>query len=126
MTVALCFVLARNLLKLFAERRMGVLGSKFRTRMVAGALLLSFVPVMVMYWFAYGLMNRSIDKWLREATATLDWELFVNRAGSAREGLAHAANKRKPARPRASNRVKGYGTSVATVSGGLPTLGKNR
>jgi two-component system, NtrC family, nitrogen regulation sensor histidine kinase NtrY len=61
--VALTFVLARNLLKLFAERRLGVLGSKFRTRMVAGALLLSFVPVMVMYWFAYGLMNRSIDKW---------------------------------------------------------------
>ena len=61
--VALTFVLGRNLLKLFAERRMGVLGSKFRTRMVAGALLLSFVPVMVMYWFAYGLMNRSIDKW---------------------------------------------------------------
>ena len=61
--VALFFVLARNLLKLFAERRLGVLGSKFRTRMVAGALLLSSVPVMVMYWFAYGLMNRSIDKW---------------------------------------------------------------
>ena len=60
--VALTFVLARNLLKLFAERRMGVLGSKFRTRMVAGALLLSFVPVMVMYWFAYGLMNRSIQR----------------------------------------------------------------
>ena len=61
--VALFFVLARNLLKLFAERRLGVLGSKFRTRMVAGALLLSSVPVMVMYWFSYGLMNRSIDKW---------------------------------------------------------------
>jgi two-component system, NtrC family, nitrogen regulation sensor histidine kinase NtrY len=61
--VALTFVLFRNLLKLFAERRLGVLGSKFRTRMVAGALLLSFVPVMVMYWFAYGLLNRSIDKW---------------------------------------------------------------
>jgi two-component system nitrogen regulation sensor histidine kinase NtrY len=61
--VALSFVLMRNLLKLFAERRLGVLGSKFRTRMVAGALLLSFVPVMVMYWFAYGLMNRSLDKW---------------------------------------------------------------
>jgi two-component system, NtrC family, nitrogen regulation sensor histidine kinase NtrY len=61
--VALTFVLFRNLLKLFAERRLGVLGSKFRTRMVVGALLLSFVPVMVMYFFAYGLMNRSIDKW---------------------------------------------------------------
>jgi two-component system, NtrC family, nitrogen regulation sensor histidine kinase NtrY len=61
--VALSFVLMRNLLKLFAERRLGVLGSKFRTRMVAGALLLSSLPVVVMYWFAYGLMNRSIDKW---------------------------------------------------------------
>ncbi|MGA2744859.1 MAG: ATP-binding protein [Candidatus Sulfotelmatobacter sp.] len=61
--VALTFVLMRNLLKLFAERRLGVLGSKFRTRMVAGALLLSSLPVVMMYWFAYGLMNRSIDKW---------------------------------------------------------------
>jgi two-component system, NtrC family, nitrogen regulation sensor histidine kinase NtrY len=61
--VGLTFVLMRSLLKLFAERRLGVLGSKFRTRMVAGALLLSFVPVMVMYWFSYGLMNRTIDKW---------------------------------------------------------------
>src|SRR6267378_2437054 len=34
---ALTFVLGRNLLKLFAERRLGVLGSKFRTRMVVGA-----------------------------------------------------------------------------------------
>jgi len=61
--VALTVVLARNLLKLFAERRLGVLGSKFRTRMVVGALLLSFVPVIVMYFFSYTLMNRSIDKW---------------------------------------------------------------
>src|ERR1700735_1753473 len=65
--VALTFVLARNLLKLFAERRLGVLGSKFRTRMVVGALLLSFIPIMVMYWFAYGLMNRSVDKCLYTA-----------------------------------------------------------
>lgn len=61
--VALTFVLARNLIKLFAERRLGVLGSKFRTRLVIGGLLLSFLPVIFMFWFAYGLMNRSIDKW---------------------------------------------------------------
>ena len=53
--VALTFVLARNLLKLFAERRLGVLGSKFRTRLVVTGLLLSFLPVIVMFWFAYGL-----------------------------------------------------------------------
>src|SRR5207237_9056289 len=61
--IALTFVLLRNLLKLYAERRLGVLGSKFRTRMVLGALLLSFTPVIFLFLFAYGLMNRSIDKW---------------------------------------------------------------
>jgi nitrogen fixation/metabolism regulation signal transduction histidine kinase len=61
--VTLTFVLLRNLLKLYAERRLGVLGSRFRTRMVLGALALSFAPALVMFMFAYGLMNRSIDKW---------------------------------------------------------------
>src|SRR5262244_1471622 len=59
----LTFVLMRNLIKVFAERRLGALGSKFRTRLVVGSLLLSFVPVIVMFWFSYGLMNRSIEKW---------------------------------------------------------------
>jgi nitrogen fixation/metabolism regulation signal transduction histidine kinase len=61
--VALTFVLLRTLLKLFAETRGGVLGSKFRTKMVLGALVLSFGPVLFLFLFAYGLMNRSIDKW---------------------------------------------------------------
>ena len=76
--VALTYVLARNLLKIFAERRVGVLGSKFRTRIVVAGLLLSFLPVIFMFWFAYGLMNRSIDKWfsrpveeVREDTAAI-------------------------------------------------------
>jgi two-component system, NtrC family, nitrogen regulation sensor histidine kinase NtrY len=61
--VTLSFVLVRNLLKLFAERRLGVLGSKFRSRMLMGALLLSFLPVIFLFLFSYGLVNRSIDKW---------------------------------------------------------------
>ncbi len=61
--LTLTFVLVRTLLKLYAERESGVLGSKFRTRMVLGALLLSFGPVIFLFLFAYGLMNRSIDKW---------------------------------------------------------------
>jgi len=61
--VLLTFVLLRNLLKLYAERRLGVLGSRFKTRMVIGALVLSFVPTLFMVMFSYGLMNRSIDKW---------------------------------------------------------------
>src|SRR5438270_12414807 len=55
--VLLTFVLVRSLLKLLAERRLGVLGSKFRTRLVVGSLLLSFLPVTALVWFAYGLMT---------------------------------------------------------------------
>src|SRR5260370_19193617 len=64
--VALTVVLGRNLLKLYAERRLGVAGSKFRPRLVVVSLLLSFLPVIAMFWFSYGLMNRSIDKWFSQ------------------------------------------------------------
>ncbi len=81
--VALSFVLARNLLKLYAERRLGIAGSKFRTRLVVVNLLLSFLPVIAMFWFSYGLMNRSIDKWfsqpveeVRADTAAMSTLLF--------------------------------------------------
>ncbi|MBA3913360.1 MAG: hypothetical protein H0X25_05800, partial [Acidobacteriales bacterium] len=43
--IALTFVLARNLLKLLAERRLGILGSKFRTKLVVTSLLMSLLPV---------------------------------------------------------------------------------
>ena len=64
--VALSVVLGRNLFKLYAERRLGVVGSKFRTRLVVVHLLLSFLPVIALFWFSYGLMNRSIDKWFSQ------------------------------------------------------------
>jgi two-component system nitrogen regulation sensor histidine kinase NtrY len=98
--VALSFMLARNLLKLLAERRLGVLGSRFRTRMVLGALVLSFLPTIFLFLFAYVLMNRTIDKWfsrpveeLREDTAQVAQLLSTYAADRARaESLALAAD----------------------------------
>src|SRR5216683_6594492 len=97
--VTLTFVLARNLIKLFAERRLGVLGSKFRTRLVVGSLLLSFIPVLVMFYFSYVLMNRSIDKWfstpveeVRQDTAIMASLLSKYAAANARaEALSIAS-----------------------------------
>jgi PAS domain S-box-containing protein len=98
--VILTFVLARNLLKLFAERRLGVLGSKFRTRLVVASLLLSFLPVIGMFFFAYVLMNRSIDKWfsspveeVRQDTAVMTSLLEQYAAQNARaEAMSIAAS----------------------------------
>ena len=109
--VALTFVLARNLLKLFAERRMGVLGSKFRTRMVAGALILSFVPVMVMYWFAYGLMNRSIDKWFSTPVEEVrsDTQAITSLATKYTHQNAHAEAAAIAASPDTERAFSGHG-----------------
>jgi PAS domain S-box-containing protein len=89
--IALSFVLVRNLLKLYTERRSGKLGSKFRTRMVVGALALSLTPVIFLFAFAYGLMNRSIDKWfsrpveeLREDSGEIARQLSAYAAENAR------------------------------------------
>ncbi len=61
--LAMTFVLLRNLLKLYGDRQLGVLGSKFRARMVLMVLLLSLLPVIAQFGFARLLLNRSIDKW---------------------------------------------------------------
>ncbi|MGB7583476.1 MAG: ATP-binding protein [Terriglobales bacterium] len=98
--LGLTFVLVRNVLKLFAERRLGVLGSKFRTRLVVGSLLLSFLPVIGMFFFAYVLMNRSIDKWfstpveeVRQDTATMASLLSEYAAQNARAEAASIATR---------------------------------
>src|SRR2546428_13911918 len=61
--VIFALILLRILLKLYVERRQAQLGSRFKTKMVAAFLGLSLVPVCFLFAFAYGLLNRSIDKW---------------------------------------------------------------
>ncbi len=69
--VMLLVLLLRNILKLFADQRSRVLGSRLRSRMLIGALLLSFAPALFMFLFSFGLMNRSIDRWFTQPVAEL-------------------------------------------------------
>src|SRR5271166_4743596 len=75
--VALTFVLLRTLLRLYAERKTGVLGSRFRSNMVLGALLLSLGPVIFLFLFSYGLMNRSIEKWFSRPVEDVQYRTNV-------------------------------------------------
>lgn len=61
--VIFALILTRILLKLYIERRRERLGARFKTKMVVAFLGLSLVPVCFLFIFAYGLLNRSIDKW---------------------------------------------------------------
>ena len=75
--VALTFVLLRTLLRLYAERRTGVMGSKLRSRMVMGALLMSLGPVILLFLFSYGLINRSIEKWFSRPVEDVQYRTGV-------------------------------------------------
>lgn len=126
----LTFVLMRNLFKLFAERRLGVLGSKFRTRLVVGSLLLSFIPVIVMFYFSYVLMNRSIDKWfstpveeVRQDTAIMATLLSKYATENARAEAASIASTPETQRAFEGHSFAGVLTQFraheATLQGGF-------
>ena len=61
--VIFALILLRILLKLYVERRQQRLGARFKTTMVVAFLGLSLVPVCFLFIFAYGLLNRTIDRW---------------------------------------------------------------
>lgn len=67
----LLILLARNILKMYGDGRSKVLGSRLRSRMLLGALLLSFAPIVFMALFSFLLMNRSLDRWFSQPVAHL-------------------------------------------------------
>jgi PAS domain S-box-containing protein len=65
------FIVFRSLLKLYIERRQNRLGSQIKTKLVAGALLLSLVPVICLVIFSFAMLNRTLDKWFTRLPSQL-------------------------------------------------------
>jgi hypothetical protein len=61
--VVFLFILARTLVRLGAERLAHKPGSRFKTRMVLGAIAVSFLPVIVLFFVSYALLNRTLVLW---------------------------------------------------------------
>jgi two-component system nitrogen regulation sensor histidine kinase NtrY len=64
--VTVLILLVRNVLKLYADQRSRVMGTRLRTRMVWGAVLVSLIPIASMYAFSYLLLNRAVDRWFSQ------------------------------------------------------------
>ena len=64
--VTVLVLLVRNVLKLYADQRSRVMGTRLRTHMLWGAVLVSLVPIILMTVFSYGLMNRAVDRWFSQ------------------------------------------------------------
>jgi nitrogen fixation/metabolism regulation signal transduction histidine kinase len=89
--VAVLLLLVRNVLKLYADQRSRVMGARLRTRMLWGAVLVSLIPIVFMFIFSYGLMNRAVDRWfsqpvtqMREDTGDMALKLAQYTTANAR------------------------------------------
>src|SRR6266704_1366686 len=56
-------ILARTVLRLWAERSREQLGARFKTKMVVGAMAISLLPIIFMFIVSYSLINRSLLLW---------------------------------------------------------------
>jgi hypothetical protein len=61
--VTVLVLLVRNVLKLYADQKSRVMGTRLRIRMMWGAVLVSVLPIAFMSTFSYLLMNRVVDRW---------------------------------------------------------------
>jgi two-component system nitrogen regulation sensor histidine kinase NtrY len=134
--VTLLVLLFRNIVKLLADQRSRVLGSRIRSRMLVGALLLSFAPAVFMFLFSFGLLNRSMERWfsqpasqLREDSTRVSLELSEYAAANARaEAESLASSPALSHSLQAGNSealLREIGTHRITLEGGFVVVFRN-
>ncbi|MBV9503531.1 MAG: HAMP domain-containing protein [Acidobacteriia bacterium] len=81
--VTVGFILLRTFLKLYIERQSNREGSRIRSKLVVGALLVSFVPVLFLVLFSYSVLNRNLTAWF-SSPMNNQVDLFVKMAAQLR------------------------------------------
>jgi len=77
---ATLFVIFRALIKLLLERRRGVLGAKFKTKLLITQLGLTAIPIALLFLAATNLLQKAIDRWFSTPVETI-----VNRSEALRD-----------------------------------------
>jgi two-component system nitrogen regulation sensor histidine kinase NtrY len=65
LALILFFVLGRNLIKLYLERKRKVVGSHFKIKLVLFFTALSFIPTLLLFFFTSDLISRNIEQWFK-------------------------------------------------------------
>jgi two-component system nitrogen regulation sensor histidine kinase NtrY len=61
--ILLIFLVLRNMVKLFMERKSRLMGSRLRTKLVTAFVSLSIIPTFLLFFVVIGFINKSIDGW---------------------------------------------------------------
>ena len=64
--VVLLLLLSRNLIKAYFERRHRLVGSGFRTKLIAAFIGFSLIPTVLLAVVASGIVNKVVDLWFSE------------------------------------------------------------
>lgn len=64
--VVLTLLLSRNLIKAYFERRHRLVGSGFRTKLIAAFIGFSLIPTVLLAVVASGFLNKAVDVWFSE------------------------------------------------------------
>lgn len=77
-------ILARSLVRLWAERRAEQPGSRFKTKMVLGAAAVSFIPLVFLFFVSYALLNHTLLVWFPSSlqAAVQSSQELINEMGS--------------------------------------------
>lgn len=84
LTITLGFMLMRTAVKLYLEKFQNREGSRIKTKLVAGALGLTILPVCFLVVFSYAILNRNLEKWFTMPAENAKLNLVT--AGAAIDG----------------------------------------
>ncbi len=99
--VGIVFVLLRGIVKLVLERQRGIIGSRFRTKLVVTYVATSLLPVILLFVVATDLLRVSIDRWFTTPVRTIlsNGEAIARMAQDQAVGAAAAAAGEVAANP---------------------------
>ncbi len=134
--LTLLILLFRNIVKLLADQRSRVLGSRIRSRMLVGALLLSFAPAVFMFLFSFGLLNRAMERWfsqpssqMRQDSTLVAMELSQYAAANARAEAESLASSPSVAHSLENGNTEALLREIAThritLEGGFAVVYRN-
>lgn len=75
LTVVLGFMLFRTTVKVYFDRQSNRVGSRIRSKLLAGALALTITPVLFSLLFSINVLNRNLSKWFSQPSEKLQRSL---------------------------------------------------
>ncbi|HKT48134.1 MAG TPA: ATP-binding protein [Candidatus Acidoferrales bacterium] len=124
--LVLGLVLTRTALRLWIERRKDQPGTRFKSKMVVGAMAISLLPILFMFFVSYSLLNRTLLRWFPRPLeiASEQTEKLLNDLGRTQiQRLQAAAAQALAALPKGTEPFTKAG--VAAGADGVWLLGKD-